>query len=168
MNRSVIKARLSDIIAFIKDEQKKHPTEWYPIDFFQELYNIICDADDMNMLSEIRVISYHMVDQFFDYRDIACEVIMKFCDDIEKMIALQHALSIVRQAGYSKNVVQMKRLLSEWTSKFPDNGDIPEDIELKFSIEFVNLFNMTPRYWNKVFPDYLKRSLPSGSGLELK
>jgi len=61
----------------------------------------------------------------------------------------------------------MKRMLLEWISKYQDNGDILREIEIKYSDEFVKLFNMTPNYWNKIFPEYIKRILSRSSGYNL-
>lgn len=102
MNRSAIQARLSDIIEFVLDEKKKQPTVWYPVNLLQNLLSIIEDADDANLLSEIHMIIYHMIEAF-DYYHIVFDVVIKCSIDFEIIIALNHALSIVTQLGNSAN-----------------------------------------------------------------
>jgi len=163
MNRNAIKARLVDIIRLVKHEMKKHPTEWYPLDLLNDLLSIIENGDDIQVLSKINTVVYFMIDQFFDYHDRAFVIVTKFLYDIEALIAVNHARSVVAQQPHSVDREQMDQLLAEWLAKFPPNGDIPDDTNIQYINEFVKLYNMTPVYWNEVFPEYVKSRLAKSS-----
>jgi len=167
MKRDAIKIRLSNIIEYILNEQKKHPTVWYPLTGLQTLQKNMECADDKDILESTYGIEYIMNDQYYDYNDIVFEKVMNICFDIEKLIILRHALTIMNGSNIPSEFMLMKRMLLEWISKYQDNGDILREIEIKYSDEFVKLFNMTPNYWNKIFPEYIKRILSRSSGYNL-
>jgi len=162
MNRNAIKARLIKIISMVAVECMKHPKEWYPVEPLRELLKYIEDHDATELLAETGPIRYKMIDEFFDYHDIVFKVVMKFCYDIQRLGSLKRAISILKKAGNSEDNIQMLQLLTEWLSKFPEDGNIPEDIDNHFSDEYIKLFNKVPEYWGKAFPESLRRMLPVG------
>ncbi|MHB0938570.1 MAG: hypothetical protein ACYDCO_17085 [Armatimonadota bacterium] len=167
MNRSAIKARLSDIIEFVMHEQEKHPTRWYPIKGLQTLLSDIGETDDKNIYEHTYGIEYIMGDQFHSYHDIVFEMVLKLCFDIDRMIALRHALDILKEDKNSTQIIQMKQLLLQWASSYPENGDILQEIEIRYRDVFVKLINIAPQYWYKVFPLYILRTLSLGSNYML-
>ncbi|MHB0936363.1 MAG: hypothetical protein ACYDCO_10740 [Armatimonadota bacterium] len=166
MKRDAVKAKLSDIIVLVSEEQKKQPSKWFPLLILQDLHGTIEDSDDMKLLSDINGIVYSMI-AYVDYRSLVFKVVTDFCFGIEQLIALHHAQSIVIQIKPSGMILQMKQLISEWISKFSDNGGIPEETRHKYSIEFVKLYNRSPAYWDEIFPEHVKRILSKGSDTEL-
>ena len=98
MDHIAVKIRLAEIIIFISDEQQKHVTEWYHLKLLQDLQCTIEDADDMKLLSDLHGIIYSMI-AYIDYHSTVFKMVTDFAYSIEKLIALNHVLSIVLHKG---------------------------------------------------------------------